>query len=154
MRMGTLARLDVELLVVTANCSLGPLSRANSGAVILGPMFPSYEKALEQPNFVFILADDCSYRDLELYGGPARTPHINKLAQQGMKFNRCYLSAPMCSPTRHALYTGLYPVKNGAHPNHARAYENVKSIPHYLKQQNYRVALSGKKIRQRCRQRP
>ncbi len=96
------------------------------------------------PNFVFILADDCSYRDLELYGGPARTPHLNQLAEEGMTFSRCYQAAPMCSPTRHALYTGLYPVRSGAYPNHARAYENVKSIPHYLKKEGYRVALAGK----------
>ena len=97
-----------------------------------------------QPNFVFILADDCSYRDLELYGGPAHTPHINQLAKEGMTFRRCYQAAPMCSPTRHALYTGMYPVKNGAHPNHAKAYANVRSIAHYLKDDGYRVALAGK----------
>lgn len=104
---------------------------------------PSHQ-AWAQPNFVFILADDCSYRDLELYGGPALTPHINQLAKEGMVFSRCYQAAPMCSPTRHALYTGMYPVKNGAHPNHAKAYANVKSIAHYLKEDGYRVALAGK----------
>ena len=104
----------------------------------------STSKVSAQPNFVFILADDCSYRDLELYGGPARTPHLNQLAKEGMTFNRCYQAAPMCSPTRHALYTGIYPVKNGAHPNHAKAYANVKSIAHYLKDDGYRVTLAGK----------
>lgn len=96
------------------------------------------------PNIVFVLADDCSYRDMALYGGPAKTPFINRLAKEGMVFDRCYQAAPMCSPTRHSLYTGLYPVKNGAHPNHARAYENIKSIPHYLSVVGYRVALAGK----------
>ncbi len=50
----------------------------------------------------------------------------------------------MCSPTRHALYTGLYPVRSGVYPNHAKAFENVKSIPHYLSEAGYRVALAGK----------
>lgn len=100
--------------------------------------------AAEKPNFVFILADDCSYRDLELYGGPAKTPNLIQLAAEGMKFERCYQAAPMCSPTRHALYTGLYPVRSGAHPNHAQAHHDVKSIPHYLKEVGYRVALAGK----------
>ena len=98
----------------------------------------------ESPNFIFILADDCSYRDLELYGGPAKTPHINRLAKSGLTFQRCYQAAPMCSPTRHALYTGLYPVRSGAYPNHAKAYENVKSITHYLSEAGYRVGLAGK----------
>ena len=96
------------------------------------------------PNVLFFLADDCSYRDLELYGGAAETPHLNALAKKGMVFNRCYQSAPMCSPTRHSLYTGLHPVRSGAYPNHARAYENVLSIPHYLQDKGYRVALAGK----------
>ena len=91
----------------------------------------------------FLLADDCSYRDLELYGGAAKTPHLNALAKKGMVFNRCYQSAPMCSPTRHSLYTGLHRKKR-AYPNHARAYENVLSIPHYLQDKGYRVALAGK----------
>jgi N-sulfoglucosamine sulfohydrolase len=112
--------------------------------LVLFYAIPAFAAEDVQPNFIFILADDCSYRDLELYGGPAKTPHINELASQGMTFNRCYQSAPMCSPTRHALYTGLYPVKSGAYPNHAQAYGHVKSIPHYLGEMGYRVALAGK----------
>jgi N-sulfoglucosamine sulfohydrolase len=97
-----------------------------------------------RPNILFFLADDCSYLDLDLYGGPAKTPHINKLAKSGMTFKRCYQAAAMCSPTRHCLYTGLYPVRSGAYPNHARAYENVRSIAHYLSESGYQVALAGK----------
>ena len=111
---------------------------------VIGPVAKAPAKETGKPNFVFILADDCSYRDLELYGGPARTPHLQTLAAEGMTFGRCYQSAPMCSPTRHALYTGLYPVKNGAYPNHAKAYENVQSVAHYLGDAGYRVALAGK----------
>lgn len=96
------------------------------------------------PNFVIIIADDCTASDMEAYGGQARTPHLMKLAEQGMQFSRCYQSAPMCSPTRHSLYTGLYPVKSGAWPNHTRAFEWVKSLPHYLAAAGYRTHLSGK----------
>ena len=104
----------------------------------------SLEAAKKPVNMIFILADDCTYLDLELYGGQAKTPHINALAKKGLKFNRCYQAAPMCSPTRHALYTGLYPVKSGAYPNHANVNKGVKSIPHFLKAANYRVVLAGK----------
>ena len=98
-----------------------------------------------QPNVVFILADDCSYWDLGAYGSlDAITPNIDKLANDGMKFTRCYQAAPMCSPTRHNLYTGLYPVKTGAYPNHTRAKEGTRSIVHYLKPLGYRVGLVGK----------
>ena len=59
--------------------------------------------------------------------------------------NRCYQSAPMCSPTRHNLLTGLSPVKSGAYPNHTYAKEGTKSVAHYLKELGYRVGFSGKR---------
>lgn len=96
------------------------------------------------PNLVFIIADDCTYLDMEVYGGQAKTPALNKLAKQGIKMTRCFQTAPMCSPTRHNLYTGIYPVKSGAWPNHTRVYEGTQSIAHYLQAAGYRVALSGK----------
>lgn len=98
----------------------------------------------DKPNFLFIIADDCTYTDLEIYGGQAKTPHLNGLAKEGMMFSKCFQAAPMCSPTRHCLYTGIYPVKSGAHPNHTFVKSGTKSIAHYLKAAGYRVALSGK----------
>jgi N-sulfoglucosamine sulfohydrolase len=98
-----------------------------------------------RPNFVFIIADDCTFRDIGCYGGQAHTPNIDKLASEGMRFTQCFQSAPMCSPTRHNIYTGLYPVKSGAYPNHAFAKDGTKSVVHYLKPLGYRLALSGKK---------
>ena len=99
----------------------------------------------EKPNFVFIIADDCTFRDIGCYGGQAYTPNIDKLASEGMRFTQCFQAAPMCSPTRHNIYTGLYPVKSGAYPNHTFAKEGTKSVVHYLKPLGYRVALSGKR---------
>ncbi len=100
--------------------------------------------AKEKPNLLFIIADDCTFRDIGCYGGQARTPNIDGLAKEGMRFTRCFQAAPMCSPTRHNLYTGLYPVKSGAYTNHTFANDDVKSIVHYLKPLGYRVALTGK----------
>jgi len=97
-----------------------------------------------KPNMVFIIADDCTFRDIGCYGGQAKTPNIDKLAKQGMRFTRCFQAAPMCSPTRHNIYTGLYPVKSGAWPNHTLAYPHVKSIVHHLKPLGYRVTQTGK----------
>ncbi|MEM9659926.1 MAG: sulfatase, partial [Planctomycetota bacterium] len=65
-------------------------------------------------------------------------------AEQGMRFTRCFQSAPMCSPTRHALYTGQYPVKTGAYPNHTFVRDDVKSVVQLLRPLGYRVAQSGK----------
>jgi N-sulfoglucosamine sulfohydrolase len=100
--------------------------------------------AADPPNIIFINADDLTHRDLGCYGGQALTPNIDKLATEGMRFTRCFQAAPMCSPTRHNIYTGLYPVKSGAYPNHTFAKDGTKSIVHFLKPLGYRVALSGK----------
>lgn len=98
-----------------------------------------------KPDFLFILADDCTFRDIGCYGGQAHTPNIDTLAKEGMLFTHSFQAAPMCSPTRHNIYTGLYPVKSGAYPNHTFAKAGTKSIVHYLKPLGYRVALSGKR---------
>lgn len=117
-----------------------------AGAVAVGPAAAaaSAASARRKPNFVFIIADDCTYRDIGCYGGQAHTPNIDKLATEGMRFTHCFQAAPMCSPTRHNIYTGLYPVKSGAYPNHTFVKDGVKSVVHYLKPLGYRVALSGK----------
>lgn len=107
-------------------------------------MLPGFSHAEDRPNFLFVIADDCTYWDMECYGGQAKTPNLNRLCEQGMKFTQCFQAAPMCSPTRHCLYSGLYPVKSGAYPNHTFVKEGTKSIAHYLQRAGYRVALSGK----------
>ncbi|MCB1229412.1 MAG: sulfatase [Verrucomicrobiae bacterium] len=99
---------------------------------------------LAKPNFVFIIADDLTHRELGCYGGQAKTPNIDRFAAEGMRFTRCFQAAPMCSPTRHNIYTGLYPVKSGAYPNHTFAKDGTHSVCHYLGDLGYRVALSGK----------
>lgn len=106
---------------------------------------PPVNESPGTPNIIFIIADDCTFRDIGCYGGQAYTPNIDQLSTEGMKFTNCFQAAPMCSPTRHNIYTGLYPVKSGAYPNHTRAYDHIKSIAHYLKPVGYRVIQTGKK---------
>ena len=100
--------------------------------------------AKDKPNLIFVIADDMTHREIGCCGGQALTPNIDRLATEGMRFERCFQTAPMCSPTRHTIYTGMYPVKSGAYPNHTNAYDDVKSIVHHLQPLGYRVALSGK----------
>ncbi len=69
--------------------------------------------AAEQPNVLFILADDLGWRDLACYGSTFHeTPHLDRLAARGMKFTNAY-GQPLCSPTRSALLTGLDPARTG-----------------------------------------
>ena len=63
-----------------------------------------------RPNFLVILGDDLGWADLGSYSAPAiRTPHLDRLAQGGVRFTNGYSAAAVCSPTRFALYTGRYP---------------------------------------------
>ena len=102
--------------------------------------------ASERPNLLLFMADDMTYTDLGCYGNSeVKTPSLDQLAQEGLRFTRFYASAPTCSPLRQSLYTGIYPVRNGAHPNHSRVYEGVKSLPHHLRSLGYRVAILGKR---------
>lgn len=102
--------------------------------------------AQESPNIVFFLADDYTYRDIGVYGAKnVKTPAIDQLAKEGMKFEHCYQATAMCAPTRQNILTGIYPVKSGAYPNHSFVKEGTKSIVHYLKDLGYNVALQGKR---------
>ncbi|MCC9641807.1 sulfatase [Rhodopirellula sp. JC740] len=104
----------------------------------------SFAAGNESPNILFIMADDCTHLDIGCYGGQAHTPNIDHLSEQGMRFTRCFQTTAMCSATRHAIYTGLYPVKSGAWANHTFVYPDVRSVVQDLKPLGYRVALSGK----------
>jgi uncharacterized sulfatase len=99
----------------------------------------------ERPNMVLFISDDCTFENLGCYGSPdSRTPNIDRLAGEGMLFERAYQSSAVSSPTRHNLYTGIWPMKTGAYPNHTLAEEGTLSIVHHLQPAGYRVALAGK----------
>lgn len=67
-----------------------------------------------RPNIVFILADDLGYGDLACYGATdIRTPNIDRLAREGVKFRQFYVAANTCSPSRAAFLTGRYPLRSG-----------------------------------------
>lgn len=108
---------------------------------------PGMHGAEEQakPNFLIIMADDCTYNDLPKYGGVnAKTPHIDRLAENGLTFDKAYLTTAMCQPSRAELYTGLFPMRNGCAWNHSSSKPHVKSMPHHLGKLGYRVGLAGK----------
>lgn len=72
------------------------------------------DAAAPHPNLVVILADDLGYGDLAVQGSQAiETPHIDRVAAEGMRFTQFYSSAPICSPSRAGLLTGRYPLRSG-----------------------------------------
>jgi arylsulfatase A-like enzyme len=69
---------------------------------------------MPRPNFLFILIDDLGWRDLSCYGSTFyETPHLDRLAAQGVQFTRAYASCPVCSPTRASILTGKCPARVG-----------------------------------------
>ena len=99
----------------------------------------------EKLNVVFILADDMSRDTWGAYGGKdCKTPNIDQLAKDGIRFDRAYCTVAMCAPFRQELYSGRSPWRTGTLPNHSKSVPGTKSIVHYLKPLGYRVALLGK----------
>src|SRR5687767_206596 len=77
--------------------------------LLLSCVISSSHAQERQPNIIFILADDLGYGDLSCYGQKRfTTPHIDRLATEGMKFTNHYAGAPVCAPSRSALMTGLH----------------------------------------------
>ncbi len=98
-----------------------------------------------KPNILLIVADDLNGHDLGFTGNEeVHTPHLDKLRDEGMWLRNMFNAATTCSPTRHALYTGLGCIRSGAYPNHTRAYDGTKSVFTYLKTSGYRVGLQAK----------
>lgn len=98
------------------------------------------------PNIVIVIADDLNIDSIGCYGNPdVKTPNIDKLAREGMRFTQATTSTAMCAPTRQMLYTGMYPVKNGAYPNHSKVRRGTKSLVQHLGNIGYRVGLNGKR---------
>lgn len=103
-------------------------------------------EASEKPNIMLIMADDLSYNDIGPYGSTqVHTPNLAHLASEGICLDNMFNVVPICAPTRQSLLTGLGPVRNGAYPNHSEIHQGIKTLPVYLKELGYRVALIGKK---------
>ncbi|MFN9379968.1 MAG: sulfatase-like hydrolase/transferase, partial [Bacteroidota bacterium] len=82
-------------------------------SLILSVM-PTYILAQEKPNFLVIILDDLNDWIEPLKGHPQTlTPNLNKLASQGIVFSQAYCQAPICAPSRAALFSGMYPSRTG-----------------------------------------
>lgn len=107
------------------------------------------ENTPARPNVLLLLADDMGYADLHCYGGASQTPHLDRLAAGGLRFNQFYAAAPNCSPSRAGLLTGRSPARLGMysyrppnHPMHLRAEEIT--LAELLAEQGYQTLHLGK----------
>jgi arylsulfatase A-like enzyme len=114
----------------------------------------SLAPAADKPNFIIILADDLGYGDLGCYGHPSiRTPNLDRMAAEGVRFTDFYVAAEVCTPSRAALLTGRYPIRSGMAHNQFRVLrrESVGYLPDdeitiasLLKKQGYATGAVGK----------
>jgi arylsulfatase A-like enzyme len=126
-------------LILTALCSGSAAAQRKASAT--------------PPNIVLIVADDLGWGDLSSYGAKdLRTPNIDALAADGIRFDRFYANSPVCSPTRASLMTGRYPDVVGVpgvirtHPENSWGYlaPSATLLPKQLQRAGYHTALVGK----------
>jgi arylsulfatase A len=143
------AVMSTVLAALVACCASQATSvaRANEPAAPAGQARP--------PSFVILFADDLGYGDLGCYGHPTiRTPHLDRMAGEGMRLTQFYSAAPVCTPSRAALLTGRLPIRSGMSGGTPRRvlYPNSPgglpaseiTLAELLKERGYKTACIGK----------
>lgn len=104
------------------------------------------ETAARRPNIVLILADDHAYQAVSAYGGKLnRTPNIDRLASEGMRFDRCLVTNSLCGPSRACILTGKYSHLNGFFNNTNNRFDGSQTtFPKLLQAAGYQTAIVGK----------
>src|SRR5580693_1882091 len=123
-------------------------------AFLAGLSFSVSAQSVPLPNIVIILADDMGYGDLGCYGHPTiRTPNLDRMAGEGMRFTDFYSAAEVCTPSRAALLTGRYAIRSGMCHDQYRVLRRLSAgglpdseitIAQALKPQGYAIAAIGK----------
>lgn len=103
----------------------------------------SFTEAKSKPNIIFILVDDMGYSDVGCYGGEISTPHLDSLADQGLRFTQMYNTAK-CFPSRACLLTGVYAQQSGMAKTYRNGFQNSVTLAEVLKSVGYRTYAFGK----------
>lgn len=99
----------------------------------------------KRPNFVFIITDDISPRDIGPYGNAVvKTPNLDRIAQQGLVFDNAYNVISSCSPSRCSIITGRYPHNTGAPELHTTLPKDQRTFVQELQKAGYYTVISGK----------
>ncbi|MDF1812817.1 MAG: sulfatase [Verrucomicrobiales bacterium] len=115
---------------------------------------PLFSGAADRPNIVWIIPDDMS-ANFSCYGETAiETPHVDKLASQGVKFTNAYVTAPVCSTCRSAFITGMYQTSIGSHHHRSgrgemkiHLLEGMKLVPKLFQEAGYHTSITGWPVR-------
>ena len=100
------------------------------------------KKEERPPNIVLIMADDLGYETISANGGQSyQTPRIDKMAEEGMRFEQCY-AQPLCTPSRVQIMTGIYNVRN--YVRFGLLHPSQTTFAHLLKEAGYVTCIIGK----------
>src|SRR4051812_15964116 len=101
-----------------------------------------------RPNIVFIFSDDHAYQAIGAYGDPRKlieTPNIDRIAREGMRFDRCIVPNSICGPSRATVLTGKYSHANGFFDNSGSRFDGSQpTVAKLLKAAGYQTAIVGK----------
>lgn len=119
-------------------------------SILFSSFIPFLNAVENKPNFIIIFTDDQGYQDLGCYGSPdIRTPRIDRMAQEGMRFTSFYAQT-VCGPARTSLLTGSYPmrIERAAHDDglipHPAMSLNEVTLAEILKDEGYQTGMAGK----------
>ena len=142
--LNTIRRTLILCVLVVCSALLAGRSEANTGA----------KMDVRRLNFVVIFCDDLGYGDLACYGHPTiRTPHLDRMAEEGQRWTNFYCAAPVCTPSRAALMTGRLPIRSGMCSNTRRVLfpnsgggipENETTLAEALRERGYATGHFGK----------
>jgi arylsulfatase A-like enzyme len=110
---------------------LGSLRMARAiMAMVMAALTPmaALAEAGKRPNVILIVADDLGWAEVGCYGQKKiQTPHLDRMAKEGMRFTQFYSAAEVCTPSRAALLTGRYPIRSGMCHTKMRVLRNPNS---------------------------
>lgn len=105
----------------------------------------SLKKKTAQPNILFIFTDDHAYQSISAYGSKInKTPNIDRIAREGIRFDRCYVTNSICGPMRAVIQTGKYSHINGFCVNGNKFDGTQQTFPKLLQKAGYQTAVVGK----------
>lgn len=113
--------------------------------LLIGLLIAGFSFAQQRPNIIYIMSDDHDAGAISAYDKRfIQTPHIDRIAKEGIRFNRCFVGNSICSPARATLLTGQHSHKNGVKDNFTRFDSSRITFPKLLQQSGYQTALVGK----------
>lgn len=123
-----------------SNVSMSIIKKAMVCALFIPSLLLGQEE--KKPNIILFMTDDMGIECLSIYGGETyKTPHLDKLAKDGMRFNHCY-SQPLCTPSRVKIMTGRYNFRNYTEFKHLDP--SQRTIGHVARSAGYKTAVVGK----------